>query len=114
MDVTPLDRKRRTGRTTRMLEAALAAVKAGRAVYVLVATENDRARLVSDPRYRDSGLRIESWATLEPDIVVDREVRLRGAHRNCVLFVDHHAIEYKYKALLDVWTRFDAPPQETA
>jgi hypothetical protein len=99
------DPKRQTGRTTRMLQEACRLRDEGRTVYVLMATER-QARLY-DRRPAYVGLRFETWNTLRGSIDEERMV-LRNAHPNCVLLVDHYAIEDRYRAALVWLTKFDA------
>ena len=102
--VTPMDRKRCTGRTTRMLGAAMEALAAGRAIYVIMDEDSTR-RYKKDQRY--AGLRFETWASMSTSIDAEHLRMRTGAHPNCVLFVDHYAIEQRFGALLREWVRFD-------
>jgi hypothetical protein len=36
---------------------------------------------------------------------------LRGAHPNCIVLVDHFAIERRYAAVLEMMHRYDRPAQ---
>src|SRR5688572_33456709 len=92
---------RRTGRTTRMLEHAKELALAGRAVYVIADNERDARRL-----------EIECFKTGEPNLGIKfetpgslgnfdwEEMRLTGAHPNCVVLVDHNAIEARFSRLI--------------
>lgn len=106
---------RGTGRTTRMVEAALSLSADGRAVYLVAATAEDAARirrLVSDKAdLRPHGIKVETWDSLGP--VNERDgFRPRGMHPNCVVLVDHHAIESRYGAVIEMLHRFDRPAAE--
>lgn len=103
--------KRQTGRTTRMLEEAnRLAIEDHRAVYVVALNEGHQADLRERLRAMGapgsvkvetpSSLRNLDWASLT----------LRGAHPNCVVLADHAVIESKFRALLDMLTRFDEGP----
>lgn len=106
---------RRTGRTTRMLEDAMAMARNGRAVYVIGATKHhaDMLRGVAGPAAdqlgikfeaaRESGLGNMDWETMS----------LQGAHPNCAVLVDHYAIESKFAAVLEMLHRYDAKPSVT-
>jgi hypothetical protein len=97
------DKLRRTGRTTRMLEEAKKLAEGGRAVYIVAANKKHQlqlAKLLGDgnPYSCVSGIKVETenslsnfdWETLS----------LKGAHPNCVVFVDHFAIEEKLSRVL--------------
>jgi hypothetical protein len=105
------DNKRNTGRTSRMLERARQLSHQGRAVYVIAATQ----RHADDLRYQlgpdANGIKVETigsvgirlnWETLTLD----------GAHRNCVVLVDHYAIESRFGAILDELIRYDLFPAD--
>lgn len=101
-----LERSRRTGRTTRMMQEAIEQGKRGRAVYIIV----HRADYGEDLRHRfpesvAAGVKFETWQSLRN---LDAEtLRLRDAHPNCAVLVDHFAIETRYGKLLEEWARYD-------
>ena len=98
---------RRTGRTTRMLAEAKELAKAGRAVYILAASEahaRDMEVMAGD-EMRDLGVKIEVPSSLGN---FDWEqMRLWGSHPNCVVLVDHFCIESQYAAMLRMLHRWD-------
>lgn len=96
---------RQTGRTTRMLAEAVTLAKAGRAVYVVVANEREVERIES--LLPDNlGIQVETEYSLGN---LDWEsLRLVGAHPNCVVLVDHYAIESKFRQALAMLQRYDA------
>ncbi len=99
--------KRQTGRTTRMLAAAMDAARAGRAVYVVGADAN-HARALLDmcpPEARSLGVKFESARRL-PELDM-RTGEMRGAHPNCLVFIDHYAVETRVAWALNEMTRFD-------
>ena len=108
-----MQKLRRTGRTTRMLEHAKQLALAGRAVYVVADNERDSRRM-----------EIECFKTGEPNLGIKFEVpgslgnfvweemRLRGAHPNCVVLVDHHAIEDKFARALEMLHAYDEPTED--
>ena len=96
--------KRRTGRTTRMLEEAVRQAKAGRAVYVVM-TRGMQQMYKRNPLYEKLGIRLEVLAGL--NIEWSPVLRLRGAHPNVLLLVDHHVIEQEFGGILRAWTQFD-------
>lgn len=95
---------RKSGRTTRMLVEAERLASDGRAVYVIAANMAEVSRLQSLLR-SDSGVKVETcdspgnfdWDTLS----------LKGAHPNCVVLVDHYAIECRFRRILDELHRYD-------
>ncbi len=88
-----------------MLEHARELSKQRRAVYIVAANEQHadllRQKLGDEPH----GIKVETensigtldWQTLT----------LRNAHRNCVVLVDHYAIESRFAPLLEMVTRYD-------
>lgn len=102
--------KRQTGRTTRMILEAIRQATNGRAVYILAASipqQRFLAQRLRDLEVECLNIKVETTASLGyiPDL--SPEPRLRGAHPNCVLLVDHHYLEVMYGAILDAWTRYD-------
>ena len=106
---------RQTGRTTRMLEEAKRLNDEGRSVYVVAAWSQDRNRLEIEfgSKYgTQHGVKFETpkslrnldWSTM----------RLKGANPNCIVLVDHHAIERKYAVILKMLHAFDLPNVEVS
>lgn len=102
---------RRTGRTTRMLEHAKKLAREGRAVYVIADNAMDMRRLEAECNEPSLGIKFETphspgnfdWETM----------RLIGAHPNCVVLVDHHAIEDRYARILEMLHAYDLPDKNT-
>lgn len=93
-----------TGRTTRMLNRAIALAREGRAVYVLVDSEQEARRLwreIPD----ELGIKVEFADNPAFDWHL---MQIRGAHPNCITLVDHYAIERRFKRLLEELHRYDA------
>lgn len=94
-----------------LLEAARLAL-AGRAVYVITATREHAKQLESQVAgLWPLGIKFET-----PDSVENfcwRTMSLTGAHPNCVVLVDHFAIESHFAEMLDMLHRFD-PDQPKA
>jgi hypothetical protein len=101
-----IETKRRTGRTSRMLDAARLIAQQGREVYVIAAhlshADALRRMLGSDAK----GIKVEcadgigaklDWATMT----------LRGHLRNHTVLVDHYTIESRFAAILSEWMRYD-------
>lgn len=120
---TPWDRMslkvRQTGRTTRMLCAAIrAAVQEHRAVYIVCANQRDVKRMeeMLDRNLEDlmgikerAGIQIETWESLRASINFST-MQLRNAWPNCLVLYDHFAIESQYHMLLTELHRWDAVP----
>lgn len=99
-----LNENRRTGRTTRMMEEAKALAQAGKAVYV-VATTPILQKYIEDDETLRLGIKFESISSLSNlDWLA---LRLRGAHPNCVVLVDHYAIETYFSRVLEMLHRYD-------
>lgn len=98
------DPKRATGRTTRMLSHAQELQQEGRAVYVIAANAQHAAQLKS-LLPKDTTISVDTpetasnfdWFTLT----------LRRAHPNCVVLVDHFAIESRFAPMLKMLTAYD-------
>lgn len=102
-----MDNKRQTGRTTRMLEHAKALAKAGRAVYIIAANEQQRRWLEDRIGQGPMGIKVETWETLRN---FDwQTMSLLGAHPNCAVVVDHFAIESRFRRMLEELVRYDVP-----
>ena len=98
---------RQTGRTTRMVEEAIDLANKGRAVYILADNynhaENIRELFGEDPE--TYGIKIETegdlgnfdWQTLS----------LRGAHKNCIVLIDHYTIENKFSRIIEALHKYD-------
>lgn len=101
-----VDKKRGTGRTTRMLEHAKALEAEGRTVYI-IAANRQHAHLLRRCLPEGSSILIETpdspgnfdWHTLS----------LCGANPNCVVLVDHFAIESRFSKMLAMLTAYDTP-----
>jgi hypothetical protein len=95
---------RGTGRTTRMLAEAKELAKSGKAVYVIAATQAHVRQLeeMIGADMRNLGIKIE----VPRDFCWD-QMRLLGAHPNCVVLVDHYTIEMKYAPILRMLHKYD-------
>ena len=95
---------RRTGRTTRMIEAAKKAAKEGRAVYIICATQ-DQVNWMKSHIKDGLGIKIESPSSVP---YFNWEMLWSpGAHPNCRFFVDHHAIENRFSRMLEELHKYD-------
>lgn len=99
-----LDKNRRTGKTARMLAEAQRLASEGRDVYVIAATRAEVGRLQAKLP-EDTSVKVETPGS--PGNFDWHSLRLLGAHRNCDVLVDHHAIEMYWRPLLEMWQRFD-------
>lgn len=103
--MSTLQKLRRTGRTTRMLEKAKSLAQTGTEVYVVCDNIRDQHRLEIECGEPNLGIKFVTpealgsfdWKTLRPFI----------AHHRKVFLVDHHAIEDRFKTLLEMFHAFD-------
>jgi hypothetical protein len=99
---------RRSGRTTRMLAEAVRLSQAGHVVYVVAASTREAARL-EDQLGRDTaqalGIKFETPGSLG-NLDWERAC-LRGAHPNCRVLFDHHALFQRFGPILYEFHRFD-------
>lgn len=102
---------RRSGKTTRMLNDAVIQARNGRAVYVVADTKLLARMLectLDDMLGEESkklGIKFESAQSLSNFDWM--EMRLYNAHPNCVVLVDHYAIECKFGFVLEMLHRYD-------
>ena len=101
-----LDRLRGTGRTTRMLEQARKLEAEGKAVYIIAANAEQAAHLRHLLRLDEgqTSIKVECPA---PRTFIWETLTLLGAWPNCVVLVDHYAIESRYTRLLRELHRYD-------
>jgi hypothetical protein len=104
-----LETLRNTGRTTRMLQRAIALDKQGRAVYI-VASNDRHAKALNEQL---AGLDTENTIKVETANSLanfDWEtMSLKRAHPNCVVLVDHWAIQQRFEVMLQELHRYDLP-----
>lgn len=97
-----------TGRTTRMVQEAERLAKTGRAVYLVFATPGhayQELQKFGADKAVNLGVSFEHLGGLNTlDLA---QMRLVGAHSNCVVLVDHHAIELRFGPVLEMLHRFD-------
>ncbi len=95
------------GRTTRMLNHAKELARQGRAVYVVAANGRHLHDLevMAGEEAQQLGIKFETDGSLGN---FDwQNLCLRGAHPNCVVLVDHYAIECKYATVLEMLNRYN-------
>lgn len=104
---------RRTGRTRRMLAAAVKAAKEGYAVYVMTLNESHAKEILRILNFRGDfrggtyNIKIETPESMKNyDFYTGR---LLGAHPNCKVFVDHWVIEQKFLNIIQTLHAFDPP-----
>jgi len=99
-----METNRGTGRTTRMLEEAVRLAEANRAVYVVMGN-HQQAKTFENKMPQGLGIQFETAQSLSN---FDWEtLTLPGAHPNCVVLVDHYAIESKFNRILEELHRYD-------
>lgn len=99
---------RRIGRTSRMIQHAKTLAEEGRAVYIVTANAHHRQTLehaIGIPN--KYGIKVETSESLGN---LDwQRCQLVRAHPNCVVLIDHYAIESRYKTLLSMLHAYDQP-----
>ena len=88
-----------------MIEHAHALAGQGKAVYIIAVNEHDAGRirrLVGTPNH---GIKVETEESL-PNFDW-RTMQLKRAWPNCVVLVDHYAIEARISAQIEMMTRYD-------
>lgn len=108
-----MNTKRQTGRTTRMLEHAKQLSAKGRAVYIVADNQREANRMQLALGDGPHGIKVETPWSLG-DCLDWQTLTLRGAHPNCVVLVDHHAIEDRFGAVLRMLHAYDAPEEINA
>ncbi len=96
---------RGTGRTYRMMKEARQLSSQGKAVYIIAANERDAVRLRRELGNEPHGIKVETAGSL--DNFDWQSLRLLGAHPNCVVLVDHYAIEIKFAKILAELKRYE-------
>ena len=97
-----------------MLDEAKRLSQSGRAVYIVAANKHhaDQLRYLidADGEYMGAGYKIPIHVETESSVGnLDWDtMSLRGAHPNCIVLVDHHTIESRFKRVLDMLHRYDA------
>lgn len=100
-----LQKLRGTGRTTRLLEHAKKLAREGRAVYVIAGNARDALRLQMLCGEPTLGIKFETPRS--PGNFDWEQMRMIGAHPNCVVLVDHHAIEDRFARVLEMLHAYD-------
>ncbi len=101
-----MDNARATGRTTRMVEEAKRAAKAGKRVMILVgnAVETTRIRtLIGRGRL---GIKVRLFSDCNFDW---RRFEHIGMRDDVEILMDHHCIESRFQRLLREYHRYDPP-----
>lgn len=105
-----LQKLRGTGRTTRLIAHAKKLAREGRAVYVIADNTQDARRLQMLCGEPNLGIKFETPRS--PGNFDWGQMRLLGAHPNCVVLVDHHAIEDHFARVLEMLHAYDEPSAE--
>lgn len=99
--------KRQTGRTARMIEAAILSERAGNKVFIMTAIHEERRRIM-DQLPHGSLIRVETPVS-RPDFDW-RWMKAGSGSLYDAWFVDHHAIEEQWRPVLETWCAFDLQP----
>jgi len=105
---------RQTGRTTRMLESAIALSRMGKVVYVLCA-DCQQIRHLKGMIGNDNNIRFDVFDLTNVDM---RTMKMRGSypcdigrrraiHDDHIVLIDHYALEKFYGLILDTLHAFD-------
>ena len=108
MAATMFERKRLTGRTSRMIDEAIRLARDGRAVYVIAMQFQEIQRIIDD-RFPGSGIKVEQAI---PEKFDWYRMRPWGANSNCVWLIDHYIIEARFEPMIREWCRFDATDEQ--
>jgi ABC-type branched-subunit amino acid transport system substrate-binding protein len=100
------DRRRQTGRTTRMLAEAVKLAKKGKAVYIVVADMAQKRQMEKQFGKAFWGLGIKFETPYSPGNFDWETMTFRGAHPDCVTLVDHYAIEARFPRLVEMLHRY--------
>lgn len=119
--VTGMDSKRRTGRTTRMIEAAIKSVAGGNYAYIIAADTQHRdylwemcKKLSEDPSpfstpvrcYPKTGGAI-TLLTSYDELWCWEKRQVIGAIPSFKIFIDHYTIECRYGDIINLWELWD-------
>ena len=118
MTTTVLDSKRGSGRTTRMLAAAIEEARTGKYVMVFAANTQQaealqkRAAEMAGTKPYATKIAVDggeiTFESVEEGQWDWESWRARGAFPAIPIYVDHHAIETRYGRALVEWSRWDA------
>ena len=103
-----MNKLRQTGRSTRMLLKAKSLAEDGVVVYVIADRESHRRQL--EEQYDELGGRRDEFIKfLTPQLGnFDWDgLRLIGSNPNCVVLVDHYAIERRFHNIIEMLHAFD-------
>lgn len=103
---------RRSGRSTRLVRAAIAAIHQGHAVYILCTNKPYMRQLVeqvnrSDMCYLTKEPKYETLESIGRDNIDWKNTKIIGAHSNCKLFIDHQVYEELFNHLIDGYHAYD-------
>lgn len=101
-----LEKLSRTGRTTKMLRAALEAAIDGKEVCVATATQAD-ARDLEETFGKETAAKLGIKFKTTTQLNLNWESMTSQRHGNYTLLVDHYAIETKLSKALEMLHRFD-------
>ena len=114
--------KRRTGRTTRMLEQVKQDCKVGSRIFVVCA-DATTGRMLQDqfenglnPQEYTSGDWVTYyrggqiyWKTMASPLFDWTTLSFPGSRPHDIVHIDHHCFERRYGHILEAWCRYDAP-----
>jgi hypothetical protein len=89
-----------------MLKHALKLSKNGRAVYIIADNERHAAMLREELGDGNHGIKVETPESL--DNFDWMTLTLRNSHPNCIVLVDHYAIERRFTRIWQMMHAFDS------
>ncbi len=106
----PVWNPRRSGRTTRMLAAAMVAAREGLHVYLLFATPAQAQPFAQAIREAVPGARVEVLSQHDRRIEWAIRPYFRDLEGGSEVFIDHHLLEVVYAHVLQRFHRYDRSP----
>lgn len=104
----PMEYKRQTGRTTRMIQEAIAVASQGKTVVVLMKDEH-QAKLWRSVAGGVQGIEIICMRLRMPEFDWKTLTFTAGPHIKKKLLIDHDVFEAYQRDMLKAWTQYDLP-----
>lgn len=103
---------RRSGRSTRLVRAAIEAIQNGRAVYILCTNKEHMKSLVeqvnrAEMRYLTIQPKYETLESIGIENIDWKTTQIIGAHPNCKLFIDHQVYEQLFSHFINGYHAYD-------
>jgi hypothetical protein len=106
---------RQTGRTSRMIDAAVEQAENGHHCYVVCASQREVVRLNQAIASRECSHPERVHVIPAHNARIDwNDLRVYGASFGEQTYFDHYALENRYGSVLREWSRFNLAPEEPA